>query len=85
MEYTWYYLIIINALGLFFMHYDKKSAKANRQRVAETDLIGIALLFGSLGILMGMIMFRHKTKKTLFSFLMPVLPVLQTLFLVFVL
>ena len=85
MEYIWYYLIIINALGLFFMHCDKKSAKSKRHRVAEIDLIGIALLFGSLGILLGMILFRHKTKKPLFYILVPVLLISQSLLTVFLL
>ena len=85
MQYIWYYLLVINALGLFFMHYDKRSAKKNRSRIAETDLLGIAFLFGSLGILLGMILFRHKTKTPTFYIIMPVLPILQVLFFVFLL
>ena len=61
------YLLIINALGLVLMHQDKKRAFKNHWRIPEYVLLTVAALGGSLGILLGMRLFRHKTRKPLFS------------------
>ena len=73
------YLLAVNALGLFIMHYDKYLAKNNMWRIPERTLLTIAVIGGSPGCLMGMYTARHKTKKPKFSVGIPVLLILQVL------
>ena len=72
------YLITINALGLYLMHQDKRNAVLRCARVPEAVLILIALLGGSAGAAVGMLLFRHKTRKPLFSIGLPVILLVQT-------
>ena len=84
MPFIWYYLITINALGLLFMHMDKKRARMDLLRIPEILLLSIAVIGGSIGVSLGMILFRHKTKKPLFLIILPILPALQLLFFILV-
>ena len=61
------YLIIINALGFLLMRIDKQKAKKKRWRIPD------AAVGGSLGSLMGMYAFRHKTRHTKFTVGVPLL------------
>lgn len=71
------YLFIINAVGMIFMLTDKHKAKNNQWRIPEATLMGIAAIGGSVGVLIGMYTFRHKTKHAKFYIGVPVLLVLQ--------
>ena len=71
------YLIVINATSLVLMLADKLRAKKNLWRIPEATLIGVAALGGSLGCLLGMRLFRHKTLKPKFFVGVPVILVLQ--------
>lgn len=73
------YIIIINLIGFFIMGIDKRRAVRRMWRVAERTLFTIALLFGSIGILTGMYVFRHKTKHLSFAIGIPAILVLQLL------
>ncbi len=73
------YLIIINLIGFLSMFIDKKKAKWGRWRIPENTLFMYAILGGTVGSLIGMYVFRHKTKKTKFKIGMPALLVLQIL------
>lgn len=72
------YLILINAFTLFLMHSDKKRAQKHRWRIPEAVLIFVCLLGGSPGGILGMLFFRHKTRKPLFCIGIPVIAILQT-------
>ncbi|MBO5317318.1 MAG: DUF1294 domain-containing protein [Oscillospiraceae bacterium] len=65
------YLLLINVFGFFLMLADKLKAKKNLWRIPEKVLMGIAAVGGSLGILMGMRLFRHKTLHPKFSIGVP--------------
>ena len=73
MKIVYLYLIIINAAGLLYMLMDKYRAKKNLWRIPEARLMGIALLGGSLGVLAGMNLARHKTKHPVFFIGLPVM------------
>ena len=60
------YLIGINLLCFILMFVDKKKAMYDRWRIPEKVLITIGLLGGSIGGIIGMHMFRHKTQKIKF-------------------
>ena len=56
---------------------DKIKAKKNRWRIRERTLFGSALLGGSIGALLGMYTFRHKTKHLSFTLGMPAILIAQ--------
>lgn len=71
------YLIIINAAALLLMLIDKQKAKHGKWRISEKTLIGTALLGGSIGAILGMNIFRHKTKHPKFSIGLPLILAVQ--------
>ena len=77
MDMIYIYIVVINALALALMLMDKYKAKKNLWRIPEATLIGVAALGGSLGCLLGMRFFRHKTLKPKFFIGVPVILALQ--------
>lgn len=77
------YLILINIIGLLFMHIDKIKAKKGFIRIPEKTLFLIAILGGSIGMIIGMYVFRHKTKKTKFKFGIPLIIIMQVIAIVY--
>lgn len=73
------YLLIINALGFLLMLSDKLRAKKHRWRIPEATLLTVAALGGSLGCLLGMYVFRHKTRKPKFYIGIPAMLAVQVL------
>ena len=58
---------------------DKRKAVKKKWRIPEATLLGIGLLGGSLGCMLGMYQFRHKTRKPVFAIGLPVMLALQLL------
>jgi len=58
---------------------DKYRAQKNQWRIRESTLIGIAVIGGSIGIFLGMRLFRHKTKHAKFYIGVPLILALQLL------
>ena len=79
MKYFLLYLLLINAIAFVLMLADKQKARKNRWRIPERTLIGSALLGGSLGALLGMYTFRHKTKHLKFTLGVPAILIGQLL------
>lgn len=73
------YLFLINALGFLLMLADKLKAKKNKWRIPESVLIAAAVIGGSLGVLLGMGIVRHKIRNAKFSVGIPVLLTVQIL------
>ena len=71
MKYIFLYLLIINASVFILMLSDKRRSKKNRWRISERTLIGSAFLGGSIGVLLGMYAFRHKTRHMKFTLGIP--------------
>ncbi|EOR25459.1 DUF1294 domain-containing protein [Niallia alba] len=71
------YLVVINILGYSLMMIDKKRAIKHQYRISERTLWITAILFGALGLFIGMKNFRHKTKHALFKYGLPILSVLE--------
>lgn len=71
------YFIIINIAGFVSMGMDKAKAKNHAWRIPEVTLFSIAILGGSIGSILGMQTFRHKTKHWYFAIGMPVIFFLQ--------
>ncbi len=85
MKYLLAYLVIINAAGFLFMLIDKRKAQKNLWRIPERTLMTIAALGGSLGVLLGMQVFRHKTKHLKFTIGVPIILSVQILVAVYTL
>lgn len=77
MKYVLLYLFLVNAAGFLFMLVDKQRARKKQWRIPEATLMGIAAMGGSIGSLLGMYVFRHKTRHSKFYIGIPVLLVLQ--------
>lgn len=76
------YLICINVLSFSLMGIDKKKAQHNAWRISERNLLLSALAGGSLGGMIGMEVFRHKTRHRKFTLGMPLILILQLVLLV---
>lgn len=79
MEILYIYLALINLVAFVLMGIDKYKATRHRWRIPERTLFLTAVLGGSLGALLGMWIFWHKTRKKVFAVGMPVLLILQLL------
>lgn len=75
--YLIYYLISINVLALILFWFDKWMGHSGGWRIPELVLWGSAALGGSVGSVMGMMWFRHKTKKLSFQLVVAVIILLQ--------
>ncbi len=71
------YIIVISVITFICFGTDKWKAVNHKWRIKEATLIGLCLIGGSVGGLLGMYIFRHKTKKPLFSVGIPVIIVIQ--------
>ncbi|MBR6315443.1 MAG: DUF1294 domain-containing protein [Lachnospiraceae bacterium] len=71
------YLIIMNLTGFALMGIDKQKARKKAWRIPEATLFLFALCGGSIGSIIGMYAFRHKTKHWYFVVGMPLILVLQ--------
>lgn len=67
------YFVIINIIGYAAMWWDKRMAVRHRWRISESTLMSIAIAFGSLGIMLGMRSFNHKTRHAKFSIGVPLI------------
>ena len=67
------YYVFINIIAFAMYGADKYFAKKDMWRISEKALLGIAAIGGAFGAFLGMETFRHKTKHTKFTVLVPVL------------
>ena len=72
-----FYLLIINAVGFLIMLVDKEKAKKHLWRIPERTLFAAALVGGSVGALLSMYLFHHKTHHWYFVVGMPLILVAQ--------
>ena len=73
------YLLIITLVTLFVFGWDKLCAKRDKRRVPEGTLFLLALLGGSIGALLGMRVFHHKTLHKSFTIGIPLILILQVI------
>lgn len=72
-----YYLVIVNILAFIMYGLDKQKAVKKQWRIPEVQLLGIAAIGGSIGAILGMQFFHHKTRKWKFKIGVPVFLALQ--------
>lgn len=73
------YLLIINIIGFLIMGIDKLKAIKGMWRIPENTLFVFTFLGGGVGTILGMYIFRHKTKKLKFIIGMPAILILEIL------
>ena len=76
-EYMIAYVLIINLITFYFYWNDKQKAKKGKWRIPENTLLLLAFAGGSIGAMLAMKLFRHKTKHWKFRILVPLFFVLQ--------
>lgn len=76
-QYLLIYLAAVNVAAFAAMGIDKAKAKAGAWRVPEATLFLLAVLGGSVGGILGMQLFRHKTKHKTFTVGFPAILVCQ--------
>lgn len=76
------YLVVLNFIGFWSMRTDKRRAMTHRYRTPEKRLFLYAVLGGSAGCLLGMKVYRHKTKHRAFTLGMPIILLLQVFIMV---
>lgn len=67
------YLVIMNMIGFIMMAVDKYKAKHHAWRINEKSFFLISLIGGSLGTIIGMYTFHHKTKHWYFVYGLPII------------
>ena len=73
------YLLLINLILFIMMGRDKAAAQAGARRTPEATLFALAALGGSLGGTLGMVFFRHKTRKIAFRIGFPLILIIHFL------
>ncbi|MGN0165804.1 MAG: DUF1294 domain-containing protein [Lachnospiraceae bacterium] len=73
------YLLLVNIIGFALMGIDKSKARKNKWRIPEKTLFFVAILGGSIGCVLGMKLFRHKTKHNKFVYGMPAILAFQVM------
>lgn len=79
MKLLYFYLLLMNAIGLLLMLIDKRKAIKNKWRISEATLLAVAIAGGSIGSIAGMHFFRHKTRNLKFSIGLPAILTIQIL------
>lgn len=76
-DYICYYLLVVNILAFVLFGVDKQKARRNKWRIPEKTLILSAVIGGSVGAILGMRFFHHKTRKARFAIGVPVILLVQ--------
>jgi uncharacterized membrane protein YsdA (DUF1294 family) len=66
MEILLLYFLFINIFVFILAAYDKHQARKNKRRIPENTLFFLEAVGGTIGLLLAMLFFRHKTSKTSF-------------------
>lgn len=71
------YFVFINILTFSLYGADKWKAKKGSWRISESTLLLLAFLGGSIGALLAMKVFRHKTRHKNFTIAVPAICILH--------
>ncbi|TXI68755.1 MAG: DUF1294 domain-containing protein [Flavobacterium sp.] len=77
MEALFIYLIVINSLCFLTFGYDKWQAKKNKRRISEFKLLFLTGVGGTIGGIVSMYLFKHKTNKFSFTLAFYAIAILQ--------
>ena len=69
--------VLVNLVAFALMGVDKQRARTHQWRVPEKTLFLLAIIGGSVGALLGMWCFHHKTRHWYFRYGIPAILVVQ--------
>ena len=72
-----YYLIVINIVTFLVYGIDKWKAKQGSWRISEATLLILVAIGGSIGALLGMKIWHHKTMHKKFKYGLPLILIIQ--------
>ena len=72
-----YYLIVITIVTFLVYGIDKWKAKQGSWRISEATLLILAVIGGSIGALLGMKVWHHKTMHKQFKYGLPLILLVQ--------
>ncbi len=78
------YLVVINIVAFLAFGIDKWKAQKRRWRISEYSLLMLAVVGGSIGALMGMRIWRHKTLHAKFRYGLPLILLVQVALCVYI-
>ena len=61
-----YGIAVISVITFIIFGIDKRKAVKHQRRIPESTLLSLTFLGGTIGALLGMLIFRHKISKTSF-------------------
>ena len=79
-----FYISIISIISFLIMGIDKGKAKNKKSRISEATLMGISVMGGSVGTLLAMIVFKHKTNKKKFYIGVPIIYLIDQIILLLI-
>ena len=79
-----YYLIALNIVTFFVYGIDKWKAKQGSWRISEATLLLLAVIGGSIGALLGMQVWHHKTMHKKFKYGLPMILLAQIAIIYFI-
>ena len=79
-----YYLIVINILTFAVYGIDKWKARQGSWRISEATLLMLAVIGGTIGALLGMQVWRHKTMHLNFKYGLPLILLAQIALIYFI-
>jgi uncharacterized membrane protein YsdA (DUF1294 family) len=76
------YFLVINLAAFAFAGYDKRLAVKHKWRISENTLFALAAFGGCIGLLLAMLIFRHKISKPSFVIKFSAIVFIQILMLI---
>lgn len=77
------YFILMNILSFLLMGIDKRKAVKHKWRIRVSTLFLFSVVGGSVGSILGMFFFHHKTRQRVFTIGMPAILLVHMLLLFF--
>ena len=85
MKYLLIYIILINVVTFLVYADDKRRAKKHMWRTSESVLVLLAIIGGSVGALLAMLLCHHKTRHKQFVIGIPTILISQIALMIFLL
>ena len=76
------HVLFFSVITFIFFGLDKFLAVNKKRRVAERNLLGLSFMGGAVGGMLGIIVFRHKTRSLWFRFLIPIAAIINACYVV---
>ncbi len=76
-EFLLFYLLAVNLITFVLYGVDKRRARRDAWRIPEKTLLLLPLIGGSVGGILGMRLFHHKTKHWYFCYGLPFMLLVQ--------